>query len=429
MSEQLIEKFISKPWYLGTGSGKLAKQFNVSKEEIYKAKEAARQILYITEKTQLNNTIAQQEEVIATLISERVEGDTTRLEYTSNRPLTRPEIEDLYGIDNISTQLSSYWNKQQLSGKYTISANVKCLIQDFYSQEQLLSKLSELYKNVEPVTLVRKETYNKDVALFIYIADDHAGLQFNSSLFGNQWNKQVYAERMNKILETISETYGAGGFNQMYIVRLGDEADGWNAKTTRQDHSLGSASNKEQFDIFTEVNKQFYDTLFASGFSQNYTVITCNNSNHSGLGLSYIYNKATEFYVQAKYPQVQFLPINDFISYIEWGNHVIGFTHGKDEKLMKAPFPLNLDIKTDLWLYDFYENKGFSPNKRWISTIKGDIHKYNVNEGKSGRYVNVPSISGSSEWIEHNFGNTKPGALIECFHKQRPTVISIPVKF
>jgi hypothetical protein len=421
----LVEMFLNKPDRLGYGAGKLARQFKVSKEDVIKAKALAKDLIHGVEKANLQNIISEQENVIS-LLSEKVENENKIVELSSLRPLSKEEIELHFSIDNVSSKLSSYWNKQLPNGKYIVSANIKCIVSDFYSENQLREKLASMYSNISSVTLP-EVVVPKGEALFIYIADDHSGLSFNSSLFNNSWNKEIYLQRMTKIVKK-AISFGRK-FETVVIVRLGDEADGWNGKTTRQDHSLGSLSNKDQFDIFTEVNNQFYDMMFSSELSNEYLVVTCNNSNHSGSGLSYILHKSTEFYVQARYPEVMFLPINEFISGIEWGNHIIGLTHGKDEKFMKSPMPLNLDVKTDLWLYDYYDHKGYSPNKKWVSTIKGDIHKFNINDGKSGRYVNVPSICGSSEWIEHNFGNTKPGAVIELYEKDSPDITTINLRF
>lgn len=424
--QNLVEKFLKNPLYLGTGAGKLAKRFNVSKEEIYKAREIAKDIINASEKITLSNIILDQEDTIARLTSEKREGDEIKIEYSSKKPLSREEIEKLYGVDNISTKLSSYWNKETASGKYIVSANIKCLVKDFYAEKDFEERLKNIFTKIdkEELPLVKRNT---EEAIFIYISDDHAGLKLSSSLFGNSWNKDVYKKRMQKIIEKVKSLGKV--FDTAFIVRLGDEADGWNSKTTRQDVQLDSLDNKEQFDIFTEVNKFFYDNLFSSGLAEEYNVINCNNSNHSGLGLSYIFNKAIEFYIENKFPQVTFINVEEFIGGVEWGNHLILVTHGKDEKYMKSPMPLNLDNKTDLWLYDYLVNKGYSPYDRSVSIVKGDIHKFNINEGKSGRYVNVPSISGGSDWIEHNFGNSKPGALIEIYDKYNPDITSIMLRF
>jgi len=154
-------------------------------------------------------------------------------------------------------------------------------------------------------------------------------------------------------------------------------------------------------------------------------IINLNNSNHSGNDYSYIVNKAIESYIEAKYPIVTFINQDKFIDSYTWGDHTFLFTHGKDEKYMKAPMPLNLDAKTDLWLMDFCKNL----SGKWFSTIKGDLHNYSVNIGKSGRYVNVPSICGGSNWIEHNFGSSNSGALMEIVDKYSKNIVSIPIWF
>lgn len=432
--QTLVDRFVQHQGYLAKGAGYLSKQFDVDKKDIYKAKERAREIIYNNESTQLQMVIAEQEEEIARLVSSKDEPDTDGFiksstnVFESTRILTQAEIKELAGIDDITCRLGMVWKKLQTNGRWTYSIQVIYMIKDFYSKEELSVKLKEVFpEEVTPFEIPKVNHFDRGTAAFVYIGDDHVGLNYNESLFGNQYSGDIYEQRMRQLAANILNIKFP--VEHLYIVRLGDEADGYNGKTTRYDHDLGSQSNKEQFDIYTYVNKKFYDTVFSSGKAKNYTVINCNNSNHTGLGFSYILNKAVEFYLEAKFPEVEFRNVDKFIDFIEWGNHVIGISHGKDEKFMKAPMPLNLDQKTDLYLYDLYDKKGYSPNQRWISTMKADIHKYNVNEGKSGRYVNVPSIAGGSRWIEHNFGNTKPGALIEYYMKEDNTILSIPVRF
>ena len=92
---------------------------------------------------------------------------------------------------------------------------------------------------------------------------------------------------------------------------------------------------------------------------------------------------------------------------------------------MKFGFPLNLNEKVDLWLLDYSKNL----TTKYISTVKGDLHAYSVNMGKSGRYINVPSICGGSNWIEHNYGSSNAGALIEVVDKTDKNIVSIPIWF
>lgn len=362
------------------------------------------------------------------LVSEKVNEDGSRdLQYSSPKPLSREEIEELYGIDNINTTLSTYWNKQTASGRYLVSALVKCRVTDFYTLDQLEQKLGEIFPAVREIKLKEVKGDSNNV-LIVYISDDHCGNAIKNSIYNKEYTGTIYQDRLLEIVAEVKKFTHI--FDKIYVINLGDEADGWNGKTTRYDHDLdGSLSNKEQFDIYTTGRKAFYDALFTSGVAKEYEIISLNNSNHTGLGLSYILNKSLEFYLESRYPNVTYTNYDKFIDFIQIGNHIIGLTHGKDEALMKSPLPLNLDAKTDLWLFEFYDKLGFSPNDNFISTVKGDIHKYNVNCGKSGRYVNVPSIAGGSGWIELNFGDSRAGALIEIVNPDTPNIISIPIWF
>lgn len=426
--DNVYEKFISNPKYLDKGAGFLAKQWNCKKSEIYEAKERAREYLHAGQLSGLKRVIESQEEKIAKYVGSQTDGDSTIKKFESVKPLSPKEIEELAGVDNISTYVARVWDKLLPSGVWTYSIDIRYRVKDFYTREELEAKLKEIFPNkLTPISLPDVQVTEDEAALFVYIADDHAGLQYENSLYGNVYSGDVYRDRIRQLTKKLVSHNEV--FKQVFIVRLGDEADGYNAHTTRYDHPLESLSNKEQFDIYTSVNKEFYDTIFASGISEEYSVINCNNSNHTGLGFSYILNKSLEFYIENKFPEVTFQHFNEFIGGVEWGNHVIGLVHGKDEKYMKSPMPLNLDPKTDLWLFEYYDKKGYSPSERYISTIKGDLHKFGINDGRSGRYVNVPSIAGGSPWIEHNFGNTKPGALIEIYNKTSPDVTVIPVRF
>lgn len=420
MINQIVEKFIKNPAYLENGAGLLSKTWNCSKDDIYKAKQIARNKINI-QKPSIDIKVP-----TITGNETNFEEGSKQVKLESPSPLTPSEIEKLVGVDGITTYVARVWDKLLPSGTWTYSVDIRYRVKEFYSSEELNKKIKSIFSNTSPEKLPKPISV-KEEALFIYIGDDHCGNILKDSLFDKKYNESIYNERLQSILQEIVNLDKK--FEKIVIVNLGDELDGWNGKTTRYDHDLGSASNKEQFDIFVNARKRFYDELFNSKLANQYVVYTLNNSNHTGLGLSYIASKTLEMYLSAKYPEVQCLNQNKFIDYMVYGNHIFGFTHGKDEKFMKSPFPLNLDHKTDLWLYDYYSKNIDNPTEAWISTIKADIHKYNVNIGKSGRYVNVPSISSGSNWIEHNFGDSSPGVLLEIVNPSSKNIISIPLYF
>jgi len=246
-------------------------------------------------------------------------------------------------------------------------------------------------------------------------------------MYGNEWSGLTYAKRL---LEISNEAKNLGYvFDEVHIISLGDQMNGFNSLTTRGGHEVKSLSNKEQFDIYTMARRIFYDDLFMSSISSKYFVHDIENSNHTGNDFSYMANKFLEIYIEAKYPQVKrtsyFMPIN----HIEYGDHVIGFGHGKDDKLMFKAMPLKLDNRTDLMLMQYFDKQGISSSQRRITMYKGDLHSYGMDKGKFGRYINVPSIMGSNDYSEVNFGHTEPGAILEVFHKTSKMIQHVPLWF
>jgi hypothetical protein len=96
---------------------------------------------------------------------------------------------------------------------------------------------------------------------------------------------------------------------------------------------------------------------------------------------------------------------------------------------MKKPLPLKLDPRTDLFLFQYFDKKGYSASERRITLYKGDLHQYALDKGKFGRYINIPSIMGPTDWTEVNFGDSEGGAVLEIFEKNSKNIQHIPIWF
>jgi hypothetical protein len=394
-----------------------AEKLNVSVEEIEdlrrELKDSKKESLPLNEDIVLGETI------------KKVNNEKGTIEsvITSNfDPKNDIELAKLHKIDLTKYVITNYWSKLLPNGKFTSSVFSKLISDDDIIRKDLTEDIREIFSTTEKFS--GKVKYcESDKALFVYIADDHTGIDFKDSLFGNPYTGDIYHNRLKELAkQIISLDYV---IDTLFIVNLGDELDGFNKQTTRGGHALESLSNKEQFNIYTSARKTFYDTVMISGLFQEVNIININNSNHSGNDYSYIVNKALEFYLDARYDNITIINQDKFIDSYVWGEHSILLTHGKDEKYMKFGFPLNLNEKVDLWLLDYSKNL----TTKYISTVKGDLHAYSVNIGKSGRYINVPSICGGSNWIEHNYGSSNAGALLEIVDKTDKNIISIPIWF
>ena len=423
--ESIVQRFLDNPTYMKNGAGFLADKWGCSREDIYEAKKRVR----MTGETVVIPKFGM-EEVSLDIFSPKYTGSESSGEgvikkFESNNPLTPEEINQLAGVDGITTYIARVWDKMLPSGKWVYSIDIRYRTKDFYTKDELEKKLAELLPDFIKLTIPPLKGKPSEKALVICLADDHVGAINVTNLFDNK--DLTYEQRLDLIMEEIIALDQT--FEEVHVVSLGDQMNGWSSQTTRGGHEVTSKSNKEQFDEYIKARVKFYSNLFVSGIGETFFIHDVENSNHSGLGMSYMGNKAISMWMDAKFPQVYQESITDIYGGFQYGQHVVVFGHGKDERFQKRPMPATLNAQTDLYLYDYIQNKGYSPYKDKITFYKGDLHQLGFQMGKFGRYVNVQSIAGNSDYGDVNFGNTKGGALLEILHKESYKISSQPIWF
>ena len=411
--QELTLKFVTQPYNLQMGAGKLANIFKVTRDDIYIAKKEARKIIENMEKSS--------EEETSYIGSESTPEGVVR-KYKSSHPLSPKEIEKLVGSDGITTTVARVWDKLLPNGTWTYSIDLRYRIKDFYDAKELKEKLKQIMPNITPYSKPFKKV-KSNKALIILIADDHVGAVNITDIYKK--SNTSYKNRLLNIVEEaklLNET-----FEEVHVISIGDQLNGWNSQTTRGGHEVKSLSNKEQFDIYTSSRIAFYNDLFSSGVGGKYVVHDVENSNHCGNSFSYISNQFIHMYLSCKFPTVECKSYFDAIDGFEYGKHLILMGHGKDEKFMKKPMPSVLDPRTDLYLYELINIRKL--NNSNTTFYKGDLHIHGLQHGKFGRYVNVPSIAGNSDYIDLNFGNSRGGALFEILEKDSYKISSKAIWF
>lgn len=400
----LLQKFIDKPSYLKKGKDVLSKIFGVSVSDIEKAR-----ILYNTKKAALK------------VYNESVDyfsNNETVINISSDKPLSPLEIDKLAKVDKLTSFVSNYWIKSKSEGKWTYSVQIKKIIADFYSSEELNQRLQILIPELKPFKI--KEIKNKGVeTLIIYISDIHAGARNSELNIHNlSYSEEDLKNRLEKIVNEVMSLNKK--FKEVVIANLGDSVDGWDGFTQRKTHHLGSMSNKDQFDIYFRSMSIFYKSLFESNISDKFTVINCLDSNHEGVQFSYICNKTVEYFLKEKYPDVKFFQQEKFIELYTFANKDIAMCHGKDATIMKYPMKKHLDDRLDLWANQYFDSKK-SKNSRIL--VKGDLHMFAQEPGKFGTYINIPSVYGTSDYISMNYGISRPGAGIQIIDPDKEHTI------
>lgn len=349
--------------------------------------------------------------------------DKSTFTIDSPNPLQPEELAKLVGADGVSTRVDRTWLKSHKNNTWTYSILTVSQIKDFYNLEELGKKITNIIPKCNPIKLSKIDTKANHGLLTLNLADIHAGSLGNDKTpFPSTYTKQDMRYRLKMFIEKTLEFTADKKYEEVWMINLGDALNGWDSQTTRKGHEVPSLSNKDQFDIFLELMIEYYETVINSNLTNTYKIINILNDNHIGSSLNYIVMKSIELYLSQKYPQVEFIQQWEFIKTYTYGKHMIALTHGKDEKIMKYPMKAILDDKLDNWLNQYFLHQGATPVTHFLNLIKGDLHLKNEQYGKFGRYVNIPSVMGTSDYIALNYGFSKSGAVIEEYNKNSPNV-------
>jgi len=286
--------------------------------------------------------------------------------------------------------------------------------------EDHLEKLARMLNMTTVINQAPSPPFNNKI-LCVYLADEHIGaLTKEQSIYTNKYTKEEIEDRIvRRLVEVITAIYATNpSIKNLCVFSLGDCLDGFNQKTTRgniggSSHTLPQQyNNREQHDIFVEVHKKLFDTLFSYKIFTNISYIANCNSNHGG-DYEYAAVRTLQMYLNLKYPQIKTYVTCKPIDHIIVGNQCIIFGHGKDDADMIKGFPLNLDPKVENFINDYIRiNNLHSYN---ISVITADLHQASENYGKNFRYRKVLSQYGSSAWAHSNFGSGAPGISLDVF--------------
>lgn len=269
---------------------------------------------------------------------------------------------------------------------------------------------------------IEYQSKNNDKALMVYLSDHHIGACNKGSQYEAEYNAEIYKGRLVKILQEVNKQKKLHGvFESVFVVNLGDPLDGYNSTTVRGGHTLPqNMDSKEQFKTYVESMVWFFEELHKMNISNKINFISVGECNHGG-HFAYTANLSLKYIFNSKFPDINVNLFEKNIDHINYGAHSLIFTHGKDNHLMKSNFPMHLDAKTETYINNYIKINKIKTDSNLF--IKGDLHNYNTQVGKGFRYTNIPSIFGSSGWIQANFGYTQPAFVYQILDKNDVNVV------
>jgi hypothetical protein len=316
--------------------------------------------------------------------------------------LVKPEIEvpDNFEIKRISTNTNTQQQwviaEPTKARQITVDEIKECL------KEFDFSKVKKVYSKPKVV--------KSDVILRVIITDVHVGMETNSDgygLYGEVWNELKLNERLQRIVEVISQFALRNLYKEIHIINLGDFMDGWDGQTVRKGHNLPqNMDNKKAFKVGVNFLVDLYRELMQYRIPIQVHSVT--NSNHSN-DFDFIVNYAAKEILKAQYSKVGFHIYQRFISHYIAGNHCFILSHGKDAKNLKFGFKPILDANQKQKINEYISHHNLQ--KYFITFEKGDTHVQLIDSMsfENCDYNNYLALSPASEWVQTNFSKGRSG--------------------
>lgn len=258
--------------------------------------------------------------------------------------------------------------------------------------------------------------YPSETSIIIHLSDMHIGSKCESNtLYPNKWDKEELERRLEVLGDKL---YEMGHFDTLILNMLGDNLDGMDNQTARRDHIMPqNMDNMEQVSTFIEVMTKFI--LRIRNFANHIKIYSVKEGNHDGI-VGYVSSLALINIIQNVAPEIECQLFKDFIGSYIFKDHKYLLCHGKDSKFMKRGFPLNLDEKSKVIIYEWLEANNIHGDN--IHFIKGDLHSNALNSCLRFDYRNVLSLYGASDYSNYNFSRNSYGVSYDFFYGNNRTI-------
>ena len=274
--------------------------------------------------------------------------------------------------------------------------------------EQLSKDINITIPDNIPNKPVKEGESNK--SLIIHLADMHIGAKCESyTMYDNPYNYTEIERRLNVLYDCIDDY---GRLDTLIINLLGDSLDGMDNQTARRDHFMPQEmDNMEQLEAFINLTFSFITQCRYLANKVEVYCVKCGN--HGGMW-EYTANLALKNAINKAYPEIKFTLFSEFIGTYEFKGHTYVICHGKDEKFMKKPLPLNLDERSKVLIQEWLSSRNILGNDN-VHFIKGDLHSNALSSCKLFDYRNVLSLFGASDYSNYNFSRNSYGVSYDLF--------------
>ncbi len=407
-TKELIQRFIANPNSMHKGAGKLAERYNLTKEEIYQAKQEAREFLH-SNQVSINEKVLKLEEVVVNMNLDNGLRESTVV--TNYNPKDIDELIKLHKVDTDRFRVRNYYSKQKGDKFYHTLFSVAKTVDTMQPDDvlRILDGYKSTYIPVKEKSFIN-EKFDRPSCAIINITDFHID---KKSIFNEDSFEQKVKDYNTLLDKLLHRAYHSNNLEEICFIVGSDflHTDNYQNSTTRltpQDVST------DWYTAFTEGFNVYVNSINKlKQFCNKLTVILV-AGNHSFTKESYLAFALSKYFENDKSIVFDINP--DHRKVFVYGNTMTGFHHGncKQEQL-----PL-------IFAKEFPKEFG---NARYHNIITGDKHFFSEKDISGVIVKQIPAISNADRW--HNSSNyhlAEQSAICIIYDKEYGRSMDIHVK-
>lgn len=249
----LTQKFISGKLSMNAGAQKLADRYNLTKEEVYEAKLAAKTSIHTDDIVGCLNAYSELENKLVEVHNEL---GTLKSSITSDEDLFSSksdlDLAKLHKVDLTKYKIVNYWTKVQPNGKFTSSLFCKVIAEN--SEENITNKFAEALTAYVPkyttnLTPAFKNNY-ENCCLIIPKQDSH----FNKyDIMGDNDINNRFSEVQVSIINDLQKASLSNNVEEVvYIVGSDQFNSEWTSLTTKGTPQTNILTYQESFRLICD---------------------------------------------------------------------------------------------------------------------------------------------------------------------------------
>lgn len=412
--QQGIDYFFTYPLMIEKSSGKfLSGKYGKNiflrwkKEDIYRAKAAARELLHGQEITTLSTHITELEELLVKVNNEK--GTLESTTKSTFEPKNDEELAKLHKIDLSKYIIKNYWTKLLPNGKFTSSvfATLK-QIKDITGTDiiNILTNYKSTYKPLSKSDILINSSFICNKCAFIDITDFHLDKQdIKDTPIKNK------VEQYFKLLDTLLyKAYQSNNLEEIAFVVGSDmlHTDNFFNQTTKGTQQETSIRWNEAFDLAFDIYVQSINKL--KQFCKKLTIILV-AGNHARTKEYYLAFALSKYFETE--PNIVFDISIAPRKVFTYGNTFIGLHHG-NTKIESLPI---------VFAKEFTEQWG----KTKYHEIKvGDKHHFMEKDYHGVRIKQLPACSNPDTWHnDNNFVTSEQSAICSIYDREKGRCMDI----